>query len=233
MFSVCVRAEERPARRMKVTALKAQARNPKRVNVYLDGQFAFGLAKIEAIRLRVGQELDETALARLQQADDEEQAHERALKLLLIRPRSEDEIRRKLREHKVADETVEAVLARLRRSGLVDDAAFANYWVENRATFRPRSQRMLQAELKRKGVSGAALDQALTATNEAEAAYTLAAKRARSARLAEGPYLEFRRKLGDYLARRGFDYETIGPVVERLWKESHGNSSEQDEPDAP
>jgi len=206
---------------MKVTALKAQTRNPARVNVYLDGKFAFGLAKIEAIRLRVGQELDEAAVARLQQADDEEQAYERALKLLSIRPRSEDEIRRKLREHKVTEETIGAVLAHLRRAGLVDDAAFANYWVENRATFRPRSQRMLKAELKRKGVGEAALTQALAETNDAEAAYTLAAKRVRSAKLAEGPYPDFRRKLGDYLARRGFDYETIGPVVERLWKESH------------
>jgi regulatory protein len=206
---------------MKVTALKAQTRNPNRVNVYLDGQFAFGLAKIEAIRLRLGQELDEAAVARLQHADDEEQAYERALKLLSNRPRSEDEIRRKLHEHKVSDETIAAVLAHLRRAGLVDDAAFANYWVENRATFRPRSQRMLKAELKRKGVGEAALNQALTVANDAEAAYALAAKRVRSTRLAEGPYLDFRRKLGDYLARHGFDYETIGPIVERLWKEAH------------
>jgi len=210
---------------MKVTALKAQARNPKRVNVFLDGRFAFGLAKIEAIRLRVGQELDEAAVARLQQADTEEQAYERALKLLSSRPRSEDEIRRKLREHKVADETIEAVVAHLRRAGLVDDAAFANYWVENRAAFRPRSQRMLKAELKRKGVGEAALAQALTTTNDAEAAYALAAKRVRSGKLAEAPYPDFRRRLGDYLARRGFDYETIGPIVERLWKESHPDSS--------
>ena len=210
---------------MKVSALKVQSRNPKRVNVYLDGHFAFGLAKIEAIRLRVGQELDEAAITRLQQADTEEQAYERALKLLSIRPRSEDEIRRKLREHKVADETLEAVLAHLRRAGLVDDAAFANYWVENRSTFRPRSQRMLKAELKRKGVGEAALAQALTTTNDAEAAYALAAKRVRSAKLAEGPYPEFRRRLGDYLARRGFDFETIGPIVERLWKENHPGGS--------
>lgn len=205
---------------MKVTALKAQSRNPKRVNVYLDGAFAFGLAKIEAIRLKVGQELDEAAVARLQQADDEEQAYERALKLLSIRPRSEAEVRRKLHEHKVADATIEAVMAHLRRAGLVDDAAFANYWVENRAAFRPRSQRLLKAELKQKGVSGDDLDQAVGGADDAASAYALAAKRMRTAKLAALPHVEFRRKLGDYLARRGFDYETIEPIVERLWKES-------------
>jgi regulatory protein len=208
---------------MKVTALKVQSRNPKRVNVYLDGEFAFGLAKIEAIRLRIGQELDEAAVARLRQADDEAQAYERALKLLSVRPRSEAEVRRKLREHKVSGETIDAAIAHLRRAGLLDDAAFADYWVENRAAFRPRSQRLLKAELKQKGVSGEALEQAVEGVDDAAAAYTLAAKRVRAAKLAILPNAEFRRKLGDYLARRGFDYETIEPIVERLWKESQAD----------
>lgn len=205
---------------MKITALKAQARNPNRVNVYLDGEFAFGLVKIEAIRLRLGQELDEAAVERLRQADDEAQAYERALKLLSTRPRSEAEVRQKLREHKIADATIDAVVAHLRRAGLVDDNAFANYWVENRTTFRPRSQRLLKAELKRKGVTGEALDQAVAGANDAESAYTLAEKRCRTATVAALPYPEFRRKLGDYLARRGFDYEVIEPILERLWKEN-------------
>ena len=205
---------------MKVTALKAQPRNPNRVNVYLDGEFAFGLAKIEAIRLRLGQDLDEAAVARIRQADDEAQAYERALKLLSTRPRSEAEVRRKLREHKVVEATIEAVMAHLRRAGLVDDNAFANYWVENRATFRPRSQRLLKAELKLKGVTGEALDQAVAGTDDAVAAYALAEKRCRAAKLAVLPYPEFRRKLGDYLARRGFDFDVIEPILERLWKEN-------------
>ena len=52
----------------KVTALKVQARNKNRVNVYLDGEFAFGLVKIEAVRLRLGQELSESAVAALKSA---------------------------------------------------------------------------------------------------------------------------------------------------------------------
>jgi regulatory protein len=205
---------------MKVTALKAQPRNPNRVNVYLDGAFAFGLAKIEAIRLRLGQDLDEAAIDRLRQADDEALAYERALKLLSTRPRSEAEVRRKLREHNVSDATIEAVVAHLHRAGLVDDNAFANYWVENRATFRPRSQRLLKVELKQKGVTGEALERAVAGADDAAAAYALAEKRCRAAKVAQLPYAEFRRKLGDYLARRGFDYDVIEPTLERLWKEN-------------
>jgi regulatory protein len=202
---------------MQITALKVQARNKSRVNVYLDGRFAFGLAKIEAVRLRVGQALDDAAIARLKKADDVEQAYERALKLLATRPRSEAEVRRKLREHEVAEPVMEEVLVRLRRAGLVDDGAFANYWVENRDAFRPRSKRALLAELRRKGVAEDALKQALADVNDADTAYRVAAQRAR--RLQALPRPEFHRKLGEFLARRGFDYETIAPILERVWKE--------------
>jgi regulatory protein len=204
---------------MKVTALRVQARNKNRVNVYLDGRFAFGLAKLEAARLRIGQELDEAAVARLQSADSREQIHERALRLIARRARSESEVRENLKKHGVAEPLIDAEIARLRETGLLNDETFAKLWVENRAAFRPRSQRALQVELKRKGVPPAAMRAALAETNDADAAYRLATQRAR--RLTALPHDEFRRKLAGFLARRGFDYDTVGPLVERAWQELH------------
>lgn len=200
----------------KVTALKLQARNKARVNVFIDGRFAFGLAKIEAARLRLGQELGEADIARLQAADAREQVHVRALNLLARRPRSEGEIRQYLQKHKVADTDIEQEIERLRQSGLVDDQAFARLWVENRAAFRPRSQRALRAELKRKGVSTEVTKAALSQADDAASADQLAARRAK--RLAGLPRPEFRRKLGDYLARRGFDYEVVKAAVDKAWQ---------------
>ncbi len=203
---------------MKVTALRLQGRNKSRVNVYLDGKFAFGVAKMVAARLALGQELDEAAIARLRGLDDVEQAYERALKFLAPRPRSEAEVRRRLRQRQIPDAIVDQVVDRLRQASLLNDEEFANFWVENRVTFRPRSKRVLRAELKQKGVGDDQVRQALAASDDSAAAYALAAPRAR--RLAGLEYQEFRRKLGDYLARRGFDYDTIGPVVERVWQET-------------
>jgi regulatory protein len=211
---------------MKVTALKVNPRNKARVKVYLDGRLALQLARIEAARLRVGQELSEAAVVRLRQADAVERAYERALKLIAVRPRSEAEVRRRLREKAVPDEALEAVLARLRRAGLVDDQAFAAYWVENRAAFRPKSRRALQAELRRKGVNDETLGQALEAANDAEAAYRVAARRARAASLRALPYPDFRRRLGGYLGRHGFDFEVIEAIVERVWKETRAGPAE-------
>ncbi|MGQ0600555.1 MAG: regulatory protein RecX, partial [Anaerolineales bacterium] len=133
------------------------------------------------------------------------------------RPRSETEVRDNLKKHGLLPELIDAEIARLRESGLLNDDAFAKLWVENRAAFRPRSKRVLQVELKRKGVPPAAMKAALAEVNDADAAYRLATQRAR--RLTTLPREEFRRKLAGFLARRGFDYDTVGPLVERAWQE--------------
>jgi regulatory protein len=211
----------------KITALKVQARNKQRVNVYLDGAFAFGLAAIEAVRLKVGQALTEADVARLQGADDVEKTYERALKYLAYRPRTEAEIRRHLARQ--APAATDEVLARLRRAGLVDDQAFGRFWVENRSQFRPKSGRMLKAELRQKGLTAEQADAALAESHggDAEAAYQAAAGRAH--RLAGLPQAEFARKLQGFLARRGFGYETIRETVERVWREAAAEGLAPDE----
>ena len=137
-----------------ITALVAQKKNPDRVNVYLDGRFAFGLATIEAARLRRGQTLSDDEIAALQNRDEVQKAHESALHYLDYRPRSVDEIRRYLKGKDVAPEVMNEIIERLTSVGLLDDWAFARYWLENRSDFRPRGERALRLELRQKGVPG-------------------------------------------------------------------------------
>ena len=212
----------------KITGLKVQARNKNRVNVYLDGEFAFGLVKIEAARLRLGQVLAAADVERLKQADSTETAYEKALRFLGYRPRSEAEIRQYLKKQALMDEQSGAVVERLKRAGLVDDAGFAGQWVENRATFKPKAKRALRAELRAKGVAAKEIEAAVAGVDEAKAARQLAAVRAPRLIRQNLSKLEFKRKLGEFLARRGFDYETISDAVERAWRE-HGGESNSDE----
>lgn len=211
----------------RVTALRVQTRNQNRVNIYLDGEFAFGLVKVEAIRLRVGQELTEADIERLKAADEQEQAYERALKFLEIRPRSAAEVSQRLRAHSVPAPIVEKVIARLTSAGLLNDQTFANYWVENRQTFRPRSRLALRQELQRKGVRGEALTEALAATDDEAAAYQVAKRQAARWRTLDFP--TFRRKLGEFLARRGFGFEVARTVVDRVWQEQTGQPAQDDD----
>jgi regulatory protein len=210
-----------------ITGLVVQKKNKERVNVYIDGEFAFGLAMIEAIKLRKGQTLSAEAIARLKALDDVEVAHERALNFLSYRPRSADEVRRNLRQKDVSDTVIEQVMERLERTGLVNDEAFARYWVENREQFKPKSERGLRFELRQKGVSDEAIEAALGEVNEEESAYRAASERAR--RLPHTDKQVFAKRLGDYLARRGFSYDVVRDVVDRLWAElAEGDESARD-----
>jgi regulatory protein len=200
-----------------ITALKVQKRNPGRINVYLDGDFAFGLARIVAAWLYIGQELSEEKIAELQSGDVREAAHQQALRSLSYRARSEAEIRQNLKEHEFSEPVIEETLERLRKSGLLDDARFAKSWVENRTELRPRSRRALAFELGRKGISGEALDEALAETDDDELAYQAGLKQARKLQSLE--WAEFRPKLLAFLARRGFQYSTAAEAVSRIWAE--------------
>lgn len=207
-----------------ITALKAQKKNPNRINVYLDGEFAFGLARIVAAWLQIGQILSEEDIARLKQQDTLEVAYLRGLRFLSYRPRSEAEIQRKLSEQGFEAAVIDAAVQRMKDNGYLGDNQFARDWVENRSTFRPRSKRMLAMELRQKGVAEDAIEQALAETGDDESlAYQTATQYAR--RLAGADWETFRKRLGAYLARRGFSYGTIAPVLRQVWDETQTSDS--------
>jgi regulatory protein len=114
---------------------------------------------------------------------------------------------------------VEAVLGQLREHGLLDDAAFAQYWVEQRQTFRPRGARLLRAELRGRGVDAARAEVAAesVAVSAEDDAYRAALRRARQ--LSSADERLFKVRIGQFLARRGFEWDTVTCAVDRLWLE--------------
>lgn len=208
----------------KVTALKVQKHHPNRVNVYLDNEFSFGLSRITAAWLQVGQELSPSKIAKLQADDAREVAYMQALRFLDYRPRSRAEVRRNLEKHAVPQQIISDVFKRLERSGLVNDERFAQDWVENRSEFRPRSRKALAYELRQRGLDDMAIEKALAGLDEESMAY-LAGRR--QARRYEGLSMrDFNNKLGSFLARRGFSYDIIKQVVARIWNEQNGQVEE-------
>lgn len=215
----------------KITAIVVQKKHPNRVNIYLDGEFAFGLARITAAWLRVGQELDETKIEQLQTEDAREWALQQSLLFLGYRARSESEIRQNLRKHEVPENIIEETLERLRRDGLANDGQFANAWVENRSTFRPRSRRLMALELRQKGLDEESMKSALEAVDDEALAYEAAQKRA--PRLKGLEWNDFRKKLSEFLARRGFSYSVVTPIVTRIWNEAHAEEQHFEDEDTP
>jgi regulatory protein len=111
----------------------------------------------------------------------------------------------------------------LGRSGLVDDLQFAQTWVENRSAFRPRGRRALVVELRQKGITEEAIDEALHDLDEDNLAYQAALKQSR--RYAGLDWQVYRQKMGAFLARRGFNYEVAKPVIEQVWSETRDQTT--------
>jgi regulatory protein len=214
----------------KITAIEVQKRTPNRVNIHLDGEFAFGLARIVAAWLRVGQELSEEKIEQLQVDDARERAFQQAMLFLSYRARSEAEIRKNLRKHEIPEPVIEQTLDRLRQDGLANDNQFAQAWVENRSAFRPRSRRMMAMELRQKGLTDESVSSAIANVDDEALAYEAAQKKVSRYKGLE--WNEFRKKLSDFLARRGFSYSVVAPVVTRLWNEAHKAEQHYEEEDS-
>jgi regulatory protein len=208
-----------------ITALKFQRRSKERVNVYLDGEYAFGLTAIEAARLREGQVLSEAEIAALKAQDERQRAFDQAVRFLSYRPRSRAEVERYLHGKRVAGEVVTDVVERLERANYLDDEAFARFWVENREQFKPRSRRALRYELRQKGMTDQVIAQVLSDLDDEAAAWR--AVEGRLSRWAGLTRDELRQKMMGYLSRRGFNYEIINSIFEKACQVLNNESTNQ------
>ncbi len=208
----------------RITAIRVGRSRGKRVNVSLDGKFAFSLEAEVAVKenLQVEQELSAKQLEALTKTDHLHRCFNTAIHYLSYRPRSGSEIRQRLYQRGFNGDSVDTVIAQLTGQGLVDDIAFAQFWKDNRESFSPRSQWLTKVELRRKGVADDIIDQVVDGIDDDDNAYRAALRKARNLPLTD--YQSFRRRLGEYLKRRGFSYEVINHTVERIWQEL-GNRS--------
>ncbi|PJF25209.1 MAG: RecX family transcriptional regulator, partial [Phototrophicales bacterium] len=136
----------------KITTLEVGKRDPSRVNVYLDDEYAFSLALDDAARLRKGQELTNADIAALKSADAVVRAVDSASRFLAVRPRSIQEVRDHLIRKRFENAVISQAIDKLQALGYLDDQAFAAFWVRERRTFKPLGARALRYELRQKGI---------------------------------------------------------------------------------
>ena len=175
------------------------------------------MSLVQERNLREGQVFSDSEVEDLARANVSRRCFDAALQFLSYRPRSESEIRTRLRRRGFDDASIETTLARLRELGLVDDLAFAKSWVENRETFSPRSPRLLRLELRQKGIDAAVGDEIALGIDEYSAAYRAAQRKARNISFSD--YRTFCGRLGSFLRRRGFSYEVTKHTLDQLWQE--------------
>jgi regulatory protein len=212
-----------------VTSLSAKRGGSERLAVYLDGVRAFEVASEVALAsgLRQGVELSPDAVESLLADDAPYRARERALKLIALRDRTAHELKARLERAGFAPDVSEGAITWLRALGYVDDAAFATRY----SAARLRSgwgERRVASELLRLGVDRGLVQAALReARGQApddeeaqpglDAVLDLARRRFAAQFVADPEAAE--RRLAGFLARRGFDWDTIHAVARVLRRE--------------
>ena len=204
---------------MFVTAIKPQKKGKNRLELFLDGESSLVLSPIvlEEAGVYAGQDLSSAEIEKLQKDDQAYGAMERARCYLTNRPRSEFEIRTRLKRYGYQDDIITLTLDRLRSDGMIDDESFAAFWKQNRLDFNSRSAYLIAQELKQKGIAPEIIEEAIKGIDDKAEAYRAGYRKSKS--LLTKDRHEFHRKLGAFLYRRGFNYEVIGPMVDRLWQE--------------
>lgn len=185
-----------------ITRLVAGQRDPSRVNLYLDGRFAFALSAdhVLARGLVRGTELTPSQVEELRSLGNDEKLLAKILNFLSYRPRSRQEIRGRLQHYAASPEQLVALEHRLESLGYLDDRAFATWFIAGRRSTGRYSTRHIGSELRSKGVDPELVKELLSdPAADREALRTLIAHKSALPR----------EKLIGYLARRGFAYDLI------------------------
>lgn len=143
------------------------------------------------------------------------------LKFFSFRPRSKKEIVDYLHKKKASKQIEEKILAFLQEQKFLDDIAFAKWWIEQRTGRKPKGKRLIELELKQKGVSKDTIDKTIYDLGFTIERETENAKRIVEKYLPRYKALSIQEKygkLGQVLARRGFSYDVIRKSIDEVLK---------------
>lgn len=161
--------------------------------------------------------------------------YNKALRFLSFRPRSEKEVRdnlaKKSRKSKkkteeVDNTAIDQVISKLKEQNFVNDEEFTRWWIEQRTKFKSKGMRLIKMELKQKGIADEIIQFQISNSNP-PAGGQIANEKDRAKIVLKKALRKYHglskhelyQKLGSYLARRGFDFDTIKDAVDDVLKE--------------
>ncbi|MBI2448253.1 RecX family transcriptional regulator [Candidatus Microgenomates bacterium] len=202
---------------MKITNLSPQKKRKDRWNLFLDGEFYCGMDEgaVARLGLKIGQEVDEDFLAKMENEETSAKAWNALLFFLKSRERSEKEVINKLKSKEFSDNVIAQTLEKAKDLNLIDDQRFAEMWIRERAKFNPKGKRALQMELRQKGIADEILKQVLAENIDTETEESLAhqAFEKKSRVWTDMADRKQREKMTRYLAGRGFSWNTIEKLI--------------------
>lgn len=214
-----------------ITSIEPQQHSTGRYSIFLDGEFAFGIGRDLLLESGIGKgdHLDQHRIDSILARDAIDRAVAAAMRALDQRIRSRRELYTRLQQKGFEPDAIDAALDRLRDYGYLDDERFAEQWIENRLAHRPRGKRMLEHELRQKGVDRQIIAETIDTLEVDDRAAAMHLGQKQLGRISALPVAEQKKKLGGMLARRGFDYEVIRSTLETLLGESDDDTGMGDQ----
>ena len=197
----------------KITGLKQGVKNPDRVNVYVNSKFAFSLdvAQVVDFGIKIGLEISAEQVEEFKKASEFGKLYQRALELVLVRKKKKKELYdylyKKVFEKKLDKNYIGGIIEKLENKNYINDAKFAEYYVENRFVKKGISAKRLKMELMKKGVAKEIIEEVLkdSGRDEAEEIKKVIAKK-------RNKYDD--EKLTQYLCRQGFQYDLVREMIQ-------------------
>ncbi len=188
-----------------------------RVNIYLDGKFGFGLDLENYVKLglKVGQGLSEERIVQITNKAEFQKVLDRLLFFATLRPRSEREVKNWMVRKKVKESIKKDLIDKIRDLKLLDDLIFAKWWVGQRLSFKNKSLKDLNSELRSKGINREIIDKVLSEADVDEEKTIQNLLEKKGYRWKGLGKLDRKKKMSEFLARKGFKWENIRKVIGR------------------
>lgn len=196
----------------------ASQKSKKRLNVYVDKKFAFPLDLETFVKsnLKVGEEITKKEIERLKKKSSYATFLQKLLSFISLRPRSEKEIDTWLYKKRVDEKVKLKIKNRIKDYNLLDDKAFARWWIGQRFTFKKKSLLEIKSELKGKGIPEKIYNPVLKEFDfdeEKTATELLLQRQYKWGKLKE---VEKKVKMTNFLLRKGFGYSIVREVVKNI-----------------
>ncbi len=211
-----------------ITALSPQARDRNRTSVFIDGEFSFGILTdlVGQNKLYVGRELDETQIRTLLRDETVLRTRSTALAYLAYAPRTVYQIRKHLGDRGCPEQDIQQVLQDLRELGYLDDRKYATDYATARFNHKGYGPERIRRELSADGVSPEDISEAINANIPLEAFEERAksmVERFQDRVQGSGP--KRKKKLIDYLTRRGYGYTMARELVQEVLYQSESGKN--------
>ncbi len=207
---------------MKITKIEKQKKDRHRYNIFLDGEFSFGLYEDSVLKfgLRTEDEVDEDKIKEMKEFDEYGFGKKTAYSYLSYKQRSSKELEKKLKQKKISTETIVKVLELLEKQKYLDDSAYAKNYMEDKLKRKPMGKRLARMKLSEKGIDAETVEKTIqdnySGEKESELACQLLTKYSKKIKYRDEA--EKKSKCYRYLASRGFDYETIKEALKESFK---------------